>query len=267
MSALRRIGSQWDMLKVNAAAFYGALSDLRRMACMVEFGPPAGVVTPLSDKHREGIRRLGADLDAQLDALQTPMTKGWLRISLKALEKPGYSYARFQDEFGKLDTMLKDELSSVSVYSLESAEAALYEADAAPFGEKVEAAFPDAAWDLCEGGRCLATGCWTACIFHLMRGVEDALSVLATKLGATVVNSDGERLAWGIVLSNVKSRIDQMPKGSQRDEWYKVHSLFHALNRAFRTKSAHPGTKYGRDEATRAFQATKAFLEELAEHA
>jgi len=45
----------------------------------------------------------------------------------------------------------------------------------------------------------------------------------------------------------------------------KIPYLLHACNRAYRTKTAHPGDVYTAEQAERARQATGALLQELAE--
>jgi hypothetical protein len=132
-------------------------------------------------------------------------------------------------------------------------------------GEKVEAAFVDAIYDLAEAGKCLALERSTAAVFHLMRAMETAVRILGQKLQATVVNEHGETLAWGILVANIKPKIEALPRGPKQDEWLKLHALLHSVNRAFRTKTAHPAQKYTQEEAENASNATKAFMQEMAE--
>ena len=94
--------------------------------------------------------------------------------------------------------------------------------------------------------------------------MEIAVRVVGEKLAATVSNEHGETLPWGIIVANVKPKIDAMPRGPKQDEWYKVHALLHSVNRSFRTKTAHPAHKYDAEEAENVFNATKAFMQELA---
>lgn len=134
-----------------------------------------------------------------------------------------------------------------------------------PFGSEVESAFPTSAYDIEEAGKCLAVGRSTAAVFHLMRAMEAAVRVLGVKLNATVVDANGDGLPWGVIVANIKPKIDALPKGADQDEWYKIHALLHSVNRAFRTKTAHPIDKYTEEEAENAFNATKAFLQEMVE--
>ena len=150
--------------------------------------------------------------------------------------------------------------------SLSGRGAELWNAPEPIFGANVEGAFPDSTDDLKEAARCLALERGTAAIFHLMRATEGAVKVLGAKLGATVLNANGEALPWGVLVSNIKPKIDALAKGQDQDAWYAVHALLHSVNRAFRTKTAHPASGlYTEEQARDAFAATKAFLQEMAE--
>lgn len=80
------------------------------------------------------------------------------------------------------------------------------------FGDKVEDAFPRAAEDISEAGKCLALDRSTAAVFHLMRAMESAVGRLSLKLD--IPNPDRE---WGKLLSDIPKKIEAMPKGSGRN--------------------------------------------------
>ena len=135
--------------------------------------------------------------------------------------------------------------------------------NAGMFGEAVDMAFPDSIGDISEAGKCYALGRYTAAVFHLMRAVESTLPVLATRTNAVVENANGETLPWGILVSNLKDKIDVMPASHMKDEWCKIHALLHSVNRAYRTKTAHPKTTYTQEEALNVLSATKSFMQHL----
>ncbi|WP_423602710.1 hypothetical protein [Sphingomonas sp. MS122] len=157
------------------------------------------------------------------------------------------------------------ELGNRLIVCLRGPYAGLYEQDFNLFGEEVDEAFPGSAEDISEAGKCLALERYTAAVFHLMRGMEDAIAVLADKLGATVANDRGEMLAWGILTSNIGEKVKAMEPGQEKDEWLGLHTLLFAVNRAFRTKTAHPKKTYTADEAERAMHATRSFMQAMAE--
>jgi hypothetical protein len=89
---------------------------------------------------------------------------------------------------------------------------------------------------------------------------------LARSLNATVRRQeDGEPLPLGIIVANIKPKIEAMNDVKEKDAWLKVHALLHSCNRAYRTKTAHPEAVYTQEQANRAFHATRSFMQEFAE--
>jgi hypothetical protein len=89
--------------------------------------------------------------------------------------------------------------------------------------------------------------------------------VVADKIGAAVTDVHGRGLAWGVIAANMKARIDQMPRGSdEQAKWYRTQALLEVVNRAWGVPTAHPKKTYIPEEARRVFEATKAFMQELA---
>ena len=76
----------------------------------------------------------------------------------------------------------------------------------ASFGKDVEAAFPDASWEIREAGSCYAVGRNTACVFHLMRGVEHGMRALAVAVGVTSTKIPLEYQEWNALIGQIESR-------------------------------------------------------------
>jgi len=146
------------------------------------------------------------------------------------------------------------------IYVLSADETKWFDNTLQKFGDDVQLAFPDSIGDIESAGKALAFSMYTSCVFHLMRAIEGAVRVLAEKTDATIVNSNGETLPWGVLTANIKIKIDAMPKGENQDKWLGVHMYLHACNRAFRTKTAHPGTTYTADEARELYHLSHAFM-------
>ena len=172
--------------------------------------------------------------------------------------------ARFRKFADQMISRVPDEIGLRLVLIVSSGNQQFYKPDKPLFGDSVQATFLDAAYDISEAGKCLALERSTAAVFHLMRAMEVAVKVVGQKLRATVSKENGETIAWGVIVGNIKPKIEVMPKGQEQDEWFKIHALLHSVNRAFRTKTAHPVHKYTQGEARDAFNATKAFMQELA---
>lgn len=157
------------------------------------------------------------------------------------------------------------ELSQRFIFCLEGQEGSLYAQDHGLFGDHVDTAFPDAIEDISEAGKCLALQRSTAAVFHLMRAMESAVAALAEKLDAVIINKNGETLPWGVLVSNIKEKIDLLDNGAVKDDWYALHALLHSANRAFRTKTAHPKKTYSEAEALTVYHATKSFMVQMSE--
>lgn len=173
--------------------------------------------------------------------------------------------ANFHNE--QLCNTLGAELSQRLFVKLKGSNREYFDQDYGLFGDEVDDAFPDAITEISEAGKCMALERYTAAVFHLMRAMEIGIRVLATKLGANILNKHGDTLPWGILIANIKGKIEALPDGQEKDDWLVLHSLLHSANRAYRTKTAHPATSYDEKQAFAAFHATKSFLIEMAERA
>ena len=157
---------------------------------------------------------------------------------------------------------LRDDCSGRIYFQIAPENARLLEMDADHFGPEVGKAFGDAVEDIAEAASCLALERPTACVFHLMRALEVAATLVADKIGAAVSDEHGRGLAWGVIAANMKAKIDKMPKGSdEQTRWYRAQSLLETVNRAWRTPTAHPKKTYTPAEARRVFEATGAFMQ------
>ena len=82
-----------------------------------------------------------------------------------------------------------------------------------------------------------------------MRAVESAAQVMAGKIGATTKSREGNTITLGVLLANLKAKIDALPKSAERDNWHEAHALLQSVNISWRTKTAHTGSFYTQVEA------------------
>jgi len=143
---------------------------------------------------------------------------------IKELEDRECTYKRTTTEIRKIRGRFTDELGETKLFVLPSAYAQFYFGALASFGFDIVEKFSyKAAEDVEEAGRCLAVGRSTACVFHLMRAMEEAVKVLGTRLGVQNVEKE-----WGKILSDLARKIETMPRGSKRDEWSSCYAnLYH----------------------------------------
>jgi hypothetical protein len=212
----------------------------------------------------------------ELERLNLPVSLDKARLALVVLENEvgrdnhdqfgelvtlsGLPLLRYQAATAEAIDRFRSEMGAFYAFALNASEKALYEQKSPLFGEAVEAKFPKSRTDIEEAGRCLALARHTACVFHVMRAAEAAVAVLCKRVKASTKDHKGETLSWGTLTENMRRQIDKMPNGAKKDEWFKVHMFLQACNRAFRTKTAHPISKYTEEEAKEAFDATRAFM-------
>ena len=171
---------------------------------------------------------------------------------------------RLHTYLSQATSRIPDDLSAQVLIALDTRRSTLFE-ELRPFGDVVFNAFPAGQNDLEEAAKCLALERGTACVFHLMRALESAASVIAAKIGATIKDLHGRSLPWGVIAENMKPRIDIMPAGSDLQiKWYRVQQDLVVVNRAWRVPTSHPRESYTPDEAQEVFDATRAFMKELA---
>lgn len=164
-----------------------------------------------------------------------------------------------------ISSRIRDDCHGRLYYQVAPESEGLLEVNADHFGADVRSAFGGASGDIAEAASCLALERWTASVFHLMRALELAVQTIANKIGATIEDEHGKGLSWGVIAQNMKPIIDKMRKGSSEQiKWYKIQAFLETVNRAWRAPTAHPKQTYTPEEARNVFEATKAFMQELA---
>ena len=123
----------------------------------------------------------------------------------------------------------------------------------------VEDKFPSSAEDVSEAAKCLALDLNTACVFHLMRAMEQTLKHLATALGIPNVEKE-----WGKLLWDIDGKIKSMPLGKDRDCWSESRANLYHVKQAWRNSTMHPKQTYTNTQARDVFNAVRAFMQQLA---
>lgn len=147
------------------------------------------------------------------------------------------------------------------------------------FGDEVYDNFKSARGDIREAGNCLAAGCGTGAVFHLMRASEVGMRVLA-KDRRTQGYIDGklDSQQWGLVIGDLEKKIGGMDKLSaalwpsdavrqSQIRFYHVALMsVRGFNSAFRrhVSHAHDGAFYNDEEAAAVLSYVEPFMRELA---
>jgi hypothetical protein len=140
------------------------------------------------------------------------------------------------------------------------------------FGEQVQDSFKSAAEDIEEAGNCLACGCNSACVFHLMRVAEYGLRALARDRRIVLPKNKPLDLAtWEDILKELdkaEDAIKNFPKTLAREAQFDfIHGAmmeFKRFKNKFRNQIMHTRKSYDRHQAMSAFDHVKAFMEILA---
>jgi HEPN domain-containing protein len=251
------------MLTREAPPFIWVLSTCERVAALVEFDE-----RPTDDLISEGGQEKALfhlrTMEQTIDGMDLKATTAAVRRTIAGIEAGKMTLKLLGDANRDIYRRFQDEMEGRHFFILDAREADFFDCPKPLFGERVEASLPVAAFDIDEAAKSFALGRYTACVFHLMRAMEVAVAVLGDKLGATVKNKHDETLPWGVLVANMKEPIERLPKREQ-DKWLRAHSLLHSANRAYRTGTAHPASKYTPEEAEVAIHATKSFMREFAE--
>jgi hypothetical protein len=268
------------MLRLKAAAFYTAGTRVREFWGRLEvlkkhagpaLGPDAAIDYILAKTFVTDFEPLPDELRTLGAVVTLPAVERLLASLRTQAEKPGghYTYGNLRDVLGHIHETLKDELSLVHVFAVETRYAKYYEGTEPLFGEEVATKFPSAAFEIDEAGKCLAFGRATASVFHLMRILEIGIRSIARGLEIPDPVKPAER-NWGIILKGLRSGIDaKWPHQANRmagdgELFESLYASLDAVKNPWRNSTMHVESKYTPDEAEYIFGAVRGFMKKLA---
>jgi predicted RNA-binding protein with RPS1 domain len=142
----------------------------------------------------------------------------------------------------------------------------VYLRNRALFGDAVNDVFSGAASDIENAGTCYALEVYTACVFHLMRVVEQGLRALAETLSIGF-----EVESWGRVIDQIEAAIkaiDQEPKSPDKIEkqlfYSEAAAQFRYFKNAWRNHAMHAKQTYDEDQAKKIMANVREFMVYLA---
>jgi hypothetical protein len=168
------------MLRFYADKFVSVLNMLHA----TEFAIIGSGKSDALGEHSFAVRTQLSDFIKQLEAMQLPLTKRAALELFSAIDRPQKDaqsqHNLVMSRIQKTTERLRDELETKFFLHIDNQE--LFEQRLPLFGEDVTLAFPKAAYDISEAGKCLALDRATACVFHLMRVVEVGIARLGSAL-------------------------------------------------------------------------------------
>ena len=108
------------------------------------------------------------------------------------------------------------ESESRQFYVLSSKHAQFFSETDSLFGPEVDRAFPSAAAEIRDAGKCRAAGLWTATVLHLMRALEPAINALAAHFGVA------RDLNWNRSLDQIDAKLKDIKRssyGEDQEQW------------------------------------------------
>ena len=127
-------------------------------------------------------------------------------------------------------------------------------------------------YEIAEAGRCLALGCNTACVFHLMRTVEVALEAVRLCLQLPIPQKKGDK-TWGAALGSFEAELNNKDNLLWPKQWSsmadkKIFSEIHASLLLFKSEwrdpTMHLESTYDPDAAAHLFALVKGFMQKVA---
>jgi hypothetical protein len=160
-----------------------------------------------------------------------------------------------------VENAMSAEMSTMVYVRIARARREQYEQKTPLFGADVRDAFPSAAHDISEAGKCLAFGRGTATVFHLVRGVEFALQALVRAQNA--VMPIGTSRTWGTMLRAIQ---DTLPTPPNPPNVFAQEAMAHmrTIKNAWRDQTMHTESVYTEQEAQTIFDAVGALMRHLA---
>lgn len=203
MHADPRIVSLWDMLSANAAWFIGALNNIGFCEGVLE--ADSGIGSSTSSNTAYQLRQMME----HLPPADVPATIASMELVLGAWGREGgINRVRLRTMLEAVTQNLRAELSGRTMWLMSRAEHEIYFRHKKPFGDIVYDVIPSIREDLDDAAICLSMCRNFACVFHLMRAMEECVVIVSEKL--TGIN---ERKVWGFLLIDIKCAVDKTPKG------------------------------------------------------
>jgi hypothetical protein len=177
--------------------------------------------------------------------------------------------ATIEEKITALVDSFKDEMQSFVYLQIADTDVPLWEKEKA-FGEHVWERFKSARDDVEEAAKCLALHRWTSSAFHCLRVQEIGMNAMYQALCSGKLPQGGDR-TWGKVLEKIENEIWSRKK-SKKPEWETwtppMETALSFLRQAkdlWRDDTMHVGPKKDDKEAKRIYDATRLFIQHLAD--
>jgi hypothetical protein len=261
------------MLRLNnVGAFYSALSWITRIDTVHEnqskdeerkkaLGDTVYQNGKPNALHRDLVE-MAQGLKGELDIIGAKLTGMVVERLLGALDDKTLTFKRLGEYADSINSRIRDELSLINMYVLDSKNVGYFESKESLFGPSVDKNFPTARIEIEEAGKCLALRRSTACVMHLMRVLEIGLQCLAEELGVPPQDN------WNAVLGDIERIIPEVTakrNGADEEQWFsEAAAHFRLLKNAWRNHAMHVRETYSEEQAEKIFSHAQTYMQHLA---
>jgi hypothetical protein len=166
----------------------------------------------------------------------------------------------------ELQSCIYDEMASHLFLWVPSDQAKFFNQTEKTFGEDVARNFPSVLSEIREAGNCYATGCSTACVFHLMRVMESGVRAVYLSLSLAF----DPRASWEMILQNWgKDEIKANPTANailmaNLTFYQNSRSTVSSVKDSWRNPTMHFDRSYNESEALEIMTAVRGFMKCIA---
>lgn len=251
---LNRVGGFRRMELISPVVVYSAAIGMQKAFTLVETIKAKELVSLVTAEDCQTIHKLMEGIFNEATKLNCP-------AALESMLKPGQlmqqnalTYRVFLDLLKEIDGRFRDEVKHTYSFSLNHAEAALYNPKDPHLGADFAIKFESAVFDVEEAAKCHALGRSTAAAFAF-RVLEVGIKALAKCLSVEGLDKPAMK-NWGFILREIEKSINaKWPGETDRDSgdgelFWDAYSVMAAL-KISRNRTMHPAKKYTEQEADR----------------
>lgn len=258
------ISSYEMMLRFHSIAFLRLLDHLQQAERFIrQQGAPGDQISIDRRERWQGMIQMMSSASTEIGLRTVP---SHLQI-LKSDARDSLSEEELRRAISSTHDIIMAELSSQLMFIVPYPDSDLLINPGPAFGDEVYIAFPSARFDIEEASKCLGLDRSTACVLHLMRGLEASMNVLAKRLGISFTYT-----SWEGVLNKIPNRIKEIESAKRKPKGWKDLRQFYAesgahldlVKDAFRNWAMHIHKTYDPVTAKELFQHSKAFMRHLA---
>lgn len=258
------------MYKIDAAAYFNALTILQQAISLVQHMPGTAQMSIMHDSNLTSTIQNLERVESVIQPLALPVTKLTIRDAKRDIRQAkNLKFIECGQLLLSASQTLGRELESANIYALDLRRSEFYEPPEALFGTQVADKFPSIGNEISSAGQCYACGLPTAFAFHALRAMEAGLRATSKCLGIPDPTTGAGR-NWGNIQKNIKAAIDsKWPKSSDRltgdgKDFEAIYGALVGMTNPYRNETMHLSSNYPDAEAIHIFELVKGLMQKIA---